>query len=280
MELLKLLPVEQNHPADLNIIQQKVSEITRNIRIDRPHYKLSAGEFWFRYKNNTFHYSHAKRVLSVDVLQHDTDFWQALYGPVFSTIVYFFNCIPLHASGVVLSNKTILISGTSGSGKSSIAWLLMQKMNARFFADDITVLNKNENTVQAHSSYPEIKLWDDIVSLYQLDKQHQIHPEIEKYFIQAKEYFTKGSFIPNVVVFVQTTPDHKPQIEQISGTKKFSLLYKHLYRKHLTQKVFSANDFEILALLANQASVYLLNRPQLVVDKEWSSFIVDTFTKL
>jgi hypothetical protein len=44
--------------------------------------------------------------------------------------------------------------------------------------------------------------------------------------------------------------------------------------------VFSANDFEILALLANQASVYLLNRPQLVVDKEWSSFIVDTFTKL
>jgi len=280
-ELLHWLPADKNVHASISIIQQKVDKINGTVLIENSHYTLTTEGFNFSFKGNVFHYLHAERLLCViRDYQNEVNFFQALYGPVFSVIAYFFHRIPLHASGIVLKDKTILISGNSGSGKSSIAWLLIQKAHARFFADDVTVLSKNDNVVMAHAAFPEIKLWNDMATLYQLNKQNKIHPEVEKYFISAEHFFVHDDFKPNAIVVIQTTPHHQPKIEPISGTEKFALLYKHLYRKQLTQKVFASLDFEILTMLAKQASIYLLHRPQQVVEKEWTVFIADTFSNL
>lgn len=54
----------------------------------------------------------------------------------------------LHASCVAYSNKAILITGQSGSGKSALALQLMA-LGAKLIADDRTALTRVENALRA-----------------------------------------------------------------------------------------------------------------------------------
>jgi hypothetical protein len=57
---------------------------------------------------------------------------------------------PLHASAAALDGKALLIMGTSGAGKSSVALHLVAG-GAKFMADDVAALELGEGQVLAHS---------------------------------------------------------------------------------------------------------------------------------
>lgn len=62
---------------------------------------------------------------------------------------------PIHASGFQHQNKTYLLGGTGGVGKTTLELLFCIKKKASFITDDIAIIN-NENTVFPNYNYPKI----------------------------------------------------------------------------------------------------------------------------
>ena len=60
---------------------------------------------------------------------------------------------PVHASAVVLGGRALLLMGTSGAGKSSVA-LQLTAHGAAFLADDVTALELHDGVVMAHPGPP------------------------------------------------------------------------------------------------------------------------------
>ena len=56
---------------------------------------------------------------------------------------------PLHASAVAIDGRVVVLMGTSGAGKSSVA-LHLTATGAGLMADDVTVLELRQGTVVAH----------------------------------------------------------------------------------------------------------------------------------
>jgi hypothetical protein len=67
---------------------------------------------------------------------------------------------PLHASAVALDDRALLLLGTSGAGKSSVA-LQLAARGARFLADDVTALDVREGAVIAHPGPPLVSVDSD-----------------------------------------------------------------------------------------------------------------------
>lgn len=62
---------------------------------------------------------------------------------------------PIHASGFQYQNKTYLLGGTGGVGKTTLELLFCLKKNAAFITDDIAIINK-KSAVYPNYNYPKI----------------------------------------------------------------------------------------------------------------------------
>ena len=72
------------------------------------------------------------------------------------------NCLCIHGSALFYRGKTILILGTSGSGKSSLAASLIN-VGAKLLSEDTLIFDPKKDH-NLYCSYPIIKLSDEIIN--------------------------------------------------------------------------------------------------------------------
>tara|TARA_B100001093_G_scaffold232913_2_gene223322 strand:- start:1340 stop:2050 length:711 start_codon:yes stop_codon:yes gene_type:complete len=120
-------------------------------------------------------------------------------------MAYFFfqnKKMALHAACISKNNKAYLISGPSGSGKSSLAAMLSK--DYKIISEDLSVI-ENMNTSYVYSSYPLIKLDPKIAEeslgiknkiIYRKDKLNRIGYGLENKFLnEVKTEIKKCVFI-------------------------------------------------------------------------------------
>jgi len=184
-------------------------------------------------------------------------------GSVMAIILTQRNVVPFHGSAFKKDDKCIIISGSSGAGKSSLLrYFISQGYKA--LTDDVCALSTNpKNEIMLTPSYPSSKIWEDVMDKFELPKEDnkKIRPKINKYKYSFSEQFVETPLKVEAIYILlnHNKPDFK--IEAITGIEKFKYLRKNIYRHKFPIALNKEKEtFQILNLLAQQSKLFFLTR--------------------
>lgn len=217
-------------------------------------YKKNLGIFHIR-NGNIVNYKKNKNA-------HNDEFARVVLNTVMSYILYQRNFLVIHSSGVEGGEDISLFVGASGSGKSSLAYDIAKKGSYKIISEDFIPIKYVNNNLFLKSSYPVIKLDENIVDSNLNDK---------KIFKSLTDPFKRSVYLNDNFV---ESPSKKIKkifflewgeqsfVEEISTNDAFKKLYSNTVR-YLPPEKFLKNESNILKIkskLFNQATCYSLSR--------------------
>jgi len=104
-----------------------------------------------------------------------------LLGPVLAYWLERQGAAALHASAVVLEDRTAVFLSTHGGGKTGLAAALMRAGGA-LLTDDLLPVEERGDSFLGHPGYPQMRMWPDeaIWFLGGCDDLPLVHPELSK----------------------------------------------------------------------------------------------------
>lgn len=153
-----------------------------------------------------------------------------IIGPVLGEILVQRNILTLHGSAVSLNNDTYIISGFSGSGKSTVA-LEFLKHGYHFLSDDIVPIKSVNHQFMAIPSYPLQKICYDAAIKNKIDLENSIliNKERRKYAIRRHNIYCDKPKAIDVLVSLSIYSGNQILVNEVQNTQKIELLIKNLY---------------------------------------------------
>ena len=188
-----------------------------------------------------------------------------LNGSVLGAALHQRGMMPFHGSSFVIKNRGILICGDAGVGKSSVVAAFCQNEGS-LVNDDITPVCFDNGHIMMIPLSTNLKLWDDAISLFQLDKNSlkKIRPSLNKYYISE---FTRPEgvqpFLHSFIV-LRTHNHNDFNVKRPQGVERFNCLRRNIYRKVYLRGMPQTEKkyFEQLLTAANLLDVVVVFRPQ------------------
>ena len=172
--------------------------------------------------------------------------------------------ILLHGSAILYKGKTLVISGESGAGKSSLSNEIMSR-GYKQMSDDIVAVGQNEDGIIAYPSFPIRKLCADFVEKQGLDKNELIpmpDADREKYGLILKDEYYNHEALLGAMVIIRVRDVEKPILEEITGADKLKYLTENFFRQEVYEQVaFKPEDMMRAIKIAGQMPIYSLTRP-------------------
>lgn len=151
-------------------------------------------------------------------------------------IQYFHHEAILHGSGIQKGGPGLCFFGETGSGKSTIATVFLER-GYSLLSDDCLLLRKKENKLLMEGSYQSVRLWDDSVqhlfSQKNIDYQQMSDFSTKKRLLLKTE--TKGQrkdFCIQAVFFLKPfsgETDREISVKQLSGAKVVKKLIQYSF---------------------------------------------------
>ena len=175
------------------------------------------------------------------------------------------NMILLHGSAILYKDKTLVISGDSGAGKSSLANEIMGR-GYRQMSDDIVAIGQDKGTLVAYPSFPIRKLCADFVEQHGMDKSSLIpmnDAEREKYgLILKEEYYGQQAPLGSMII-IRVGDVDKPVLKEITGSEKLKCITQNFFRMDMYEQIpFKPQDMLKAVKIAGEMSIYVLTRPE------------------
>lgn len=172
--------------------------------------------------------------------------------------------LTIHGSCVRKDNQAIIISGMSGAGKST---LTSQFLSAgyEFMADDITLVECNEEYAVAYPGFPYQKLCRDVVEKKKLDTKELIYIDEDKDKFLVKwdgEYHTGGVELTTLVVILVGDENTKLEVKEAQGFEKLQYVVDNLFLKK--RILFRENNPQLIKLcldIASRINILVVTRP-------------------
>jgi hypothetical protein len=195
------------------------------------------------------------------------------------------NSIPFHASGIFTSAGLVLFTGSSGSGKSTTVYGLMQR-GYKLFTDDVCVLHYNKATglIEATPSYPMMKLWENTLEIIPADgieRSYRVRPKLPKYGVFNHHLFNTASLpVLNIYVLDSYNFSAVHTCKQLNKIESFNVLQGNTYRRlQVDLMQLHSLHFHLISQLANQATVFQVNRKKDDTVESYLDFIIDQLSK-
>lgn len=189
-----------------------------------------------------------------------------LLGSCFGALLHQRGLLVLHASAIITNQGAVLFVGPSGNGKSTTVAALA-KRGYRIIADDVCTLSfDEEHNPVVFPSYPQIKLWEDMLDKLKQTKTplRRISPELDKYAFQVKDRFFAMPSTLRAVYDLQVRENSILELELLEGSEKFRILLYNTYRAFFLDGLeMRPEHFKLATTIANEISVYRLTRPQI-----------------
>jgi hypothetical protein len=186
--------------------------------------------------------------------------------------------LPFHASAVSVNNKLILISGESGTGKSTTLTGLILR-GYKVFSDDVVVLNRTgPDRVSAFASYPMIKLWRDSMTIIDhpqfSDCSFPIRHDLDKYGFFFHDTFVTQARPVSTLIILKKGEQPECSMRRLHGTEAFTDTYRQLYRLSLIRgKEQNAVCFRTISALAKAVNIFEITRPATCHPEQLISFV-------
>lgn len=172
--------------------------------------------------------------------------------------------LAMHASCIAGPEGAILISGNSGSGKSTVTNELLS-LGYSFLADDISVLHFEENdAVTASPAFPYQKLCRDVVERLNLPQEELIYVDEkkDKFLVPYKGDFIDSPIPLRAIFILSVSPEDHVSFKELSGIPKFQACMNSLFlRPLLGDSLYSPENGVAGLTLASRIPVYWISRP-------------------
>jgi len=187
---VKEIESDSRNLTNLTITSSKSREIPKGIQIDNQTRIDKDYGYYFKKDTGLFEFLNGQEIkVSSYNNKLDQDFLRILLNFPFACIFSQKGYLALHASAVKYLNRTFLFPGSSLTGKSSIAALLVQK-GGKLITEDTAIISIKDSMPKILPSYPMIKISDDINKELSLSKIEGI-----KFFKEINE--RKGYLLSN-----------------------------------------------------------------------------------
>lgn len=189
---------------------------------------------------------------------------QYIISEAIPTILYQRGVFTLHGSGIAYGDGAIVITGFSGSGKSSLA---DEFLNNGYFllADDTVAITVEKDNIFGQPAFPQRKLCGDVVERRGLDKSKLIDLEEEppKYAVSMWEQYVYEPRQFLALVQIEPYDGEQVLVEEITGGEKLAFLMKASY-KYMLYAINrpSKDEIQQLVEICNKVNFYVIYRPR------------------
>lgn len=187
-----------------------------------------------------------------------------LMGWGLATICHQRGSLALHGSCLYKNNTAVMLSGHSGSGKSTVTTALLNR-GYEFMADDMAGIWVSEEGIPtASSAFPYQKLCRDIASsqAIPLDELTYIDETKDKFLFPRKDCFHEGTAPLGALIILGTHQGPEVISSEITGINKWYACMDSLFLKGLLQDKVSLPQIAQPCLkLASACKVYQILRP-------------------
>ncbi len=186
-----------------------------------------------------------------------------LLGSAFGALIHQRGLLAFHGSTIVKDGKAWIIAGISGTGKSSLAAVLVRR-GYPLLADDVSVIGFQDNEPVVYPGIPHLKLWYDVMKKLGEDpaKHPKVRPQLLKYRQDVKDAFA-GNSVPVSKIIVLTSKNSEGfERSEVKGIEKFNQIKNNTYRfQYVDALGQSAIHFAMSSRLANAVDVVQVKRP-------------------
>lgn len=199
-----------------------------------------------------------------EVCANEDDILVFLIGSAMGALLHQRNILVLHAGAVAVNGKSVIFSGPSGIGKSTLA-AGFHKRGYPFLADDVCAIAVIDGKPAVIPGFPRLKLWADVLKKINTDKDHLKSipwtQGLEKYFLSVEPEHDKP--VPLKSVFIlETSNTNNMEIKTLKGAEKIDPLINNTYRLHFLEGLGGKKDhFKQCAAVAAKAAMYRTVRP-------------------
>lgn len=212
----------------------------------------------------TFRVSDGIRI-EVDVIGGDDHPMIPVYllGSSMGAIIHQRGLWPIHGSCVTNGKYSVIFTGNSGAGKSTIASEFLHN-GWKLLTDDVAVLKNLDDVPTVQSSYPSQKLWQDSLAQYREEKEeiHSLYARDaeQKYGVSVNSVFQEGMAPLSLIVRLAPMDDVTTQIKEIDGFAKVDQLMRNTYRSYMIEKDMRQKHFQRCVDLSQKIPMALVIR--------------------
>jgi hypothetical protein len=203
-----------------------------------------------------------------------------LLGSAFGALIHQRGLLPLHGSAITKGDFAIMISGGSGTGKSTLANAFINK-DYLMLTDDVCVITLDHNLPFVHPGYPQMKLWKNTTDFFDIDvkKLRKIHPEADKYAVPVGSHYFYRSVPLKFMFILDENKNASLEIIKLKGIEKFDAIMNNIYRTHfISQMNIQESNFKTVSAVAGQIEVFSISRPDdlTLLDEMMKRIIIST----
>lgn len=188
---------------------------------------------------------------------------RSIINTVFGIILVQKNYLAIHGGAVCINNNGLVITGTSGAGKSSLINYLGEK-GGGFLSDEICRIDSDKDKSIIYPSYPQQRLCEDIAIKkgYNLNELRCVSIPRKKYALNVENQYNKNSIQLKAICKIRKDNVKKIEIEEVLGLEKLDIIKRSLYMKSFREESGNIQkNFEDIINLASNISIYIMRRP-------------------
>ncbi|MBP1756391.1 MAG: hypothetical protein H6Q59_2789 [Firmicutes bacterium] len=175
------------------------------------------------------------------------------------------NFIPVHGGTVAWDGCGIIISGVSGSGKSTVTMELLHH-GFRFVSDDVSVIDPEEDEARVFPGFPQQKVCRDVVIKKGLNLEELIYIDEnrDKFARILKDgYITEPLPVACMIELQVSERVENVVCEIVTGSERFNQLTRNIYRGEVYQRLENRPErFQMFVKAAAKIHMYRIIRPK------------------
>lgn len=231
---------------------------------------------WFYNQAGTFLLEHKDGISHMKCEKYDgvpDDLVRAFFlGNCIAIIMTYREKIVLHGSTVVMGDKTVLVCGDSGTGKSTTSMALLD-MGGKLLSDDISVLDVDpaDGKVYSIPGFPEQKLCRDaaLENGFNLDELRYIDEDRDKFSVDRRDIFLTEKKCVDMLITLHTMSEEKAasdmdfenglRIKKIDGAEKANAVIDRFFLRWMYGYGFSLKPQLMLKCVTLAAQIDILD---------------------
>ena len=187
-------------------------------------------------------------------------------GSAFSALMHQRGALVLHGAVLTDGVKTVLYTGESGAGKSTMAAMLWNR-GYKVVAEDVAVLYQHDGQWLVYPGYPFMRICPDMLEALKLDidplELTKIFTHTEKYLLNLHDRFADAPIALDEIVVLAKADQSQYSSQAFNGNmEKFSVIANNTYRPYFLQSQgLVEQHFRQCASLVGQIAVRKITRP-------------------
>ena len=229
-------------------------------------YQARPGEFLLRVDSVARYYVRDGRyiVVAPEPGTEDESVLIYLMGSAFGALLHQRNILVLHAGAIETKNRSVLFTGDSGIGKSTLA-AGFHRRGYPFLADDVCAVGMINGQPAVIPGFPRLKLWADVLTKLKHDKDQlksvRWTKGMDKYFLPVDPVHKSPVLLKSVFVLEAAKSD-AIEISRLTGAEKINFIIKNTYRLQFLNGLGGKKEhFKQCAAVASRTNVHRVVRP-------------------